>query len=46
MTFAQREPDTDVGALYDRHVTITPLHFDTTCPVTLPRWQQVLEATP
>lgn len=38
MTFAQREPGTDVAALYDRYVTVTPLHFDTTCPTTTPAW--------
>lgn len=40
MTFAAREPGTDVQALYDGYVTITPLHFDTTCPATTSAWAQ------
>jgi 5'-nucleotidase len=42
MTFAEREVGTDVAALYDRRVTITPLQFDTTCPATLPAWRQAV----
>lgn len=38
MTFAQRDPDTDVAALYEKYVTVTPLHFDTTCPATTSAW--------
>lgn len=43
MTFAQSIPGTDVEALYGRYVTVTPLHFDTTCPTTMPAWAQRLE---
>jgi 5'-nucleotidase len=34
MTFAEREPGTDVAALYDGYITITPLHAETTCHAT------------
>ena len=43
MTFAEELPGTDVEALYARYVTVTPLHFDTTCPTTMPAWAQRLE---
>ncbi|MEM6459566.1 MAG: 5'/3'-nucleotidase SurE [Planctomycetota bacterium] len=43
MTFAEREPGTDVAALYDKYVTVTPLHFDTTCPASTAAWRDRLE---
>ncbi|MEM9883272.1 MAG: 5'/3'-nucleotidase SurE [Planctomycetota bacterium] len=43
MTFAEREPGTDVAALYDKFVTVTPLHFDTTCPASTAAWRDRLE---
>lgn len=30
LSFREREADTDVAALFDRYITITPLHFDPT----------------
>ncbi|MEM8738108.1 MAG: 5'/3'-nucleotidase SurE [Planctomycetota bacterium] len=42
MAFAQKKSGTDVGALFDRYVTVTPLHFDLTCPNTTPAWAQRL----
>ena len=42
MNFAEREAGSDVEALYQRFITITPLHFDTTCPASLPRWRELL----
>ena len=42
MTFAHREPGTDVAALFDRYITVTPLHFDTTCPNTTPAWAEAM----
>ncbi|MEM9419925.1 MAG: 5'/3'-nucleotidase SurE [Planctomycetota bacterium] len=42
MTFAEREPDTDVSALYEKYITVTPLHFDTTCPTNTPAWAELL----
>ena len=42
MTFAEREPDTDVSALYEKYITVTPLHFDTTCATNTPAWAELL----
>ena len=42
MTFVEHEPDTDVSALYDKFITVTPLHFDTTCPTNTPAWAELL----
>lgn len=42
MTFAMRDPDTDVAALYEKYITVTPLQFNTTCPATTPAWAQQL----
>lgn len=44
MTFAQKEPGTDVGALFDRYTTVTPLGFDTTCPASTTAWAELLES--
>ncbi len=38
MTFRNREPGTDVAALFDGYITLTPLQHDVTDPVQLPRW--------
>jgi len=38
MTFSRREPGTDVAALFDGYVTLTPLQHDVTDPVQLPKW--------
>jgi 5'-nucleotidase len=38
MTFRNREPGTDVAALFDGYITLTPLSHDVTDPVQLPRW--------
>lgn len=40
MTFRKREPGTDVAALFDGYITLTPLHHDVTDPVALPRWRE------
>ena len=36
------KPGTDVACLFDRHITITPLRFDTTCPVGMDAWRSVI----
>ncbi len=38
MTFREREPGTDVAALFEGYITLTPLQHDVTDPVQLPRW--------
>jgi 5'-nucleotidase len=38
-TLSDSESDTDVAALRDGYVTITPLHFDMTHPLLLREWQ-------
>jgi 5'-nucleotidase len=43
MSFARREANTDVHALFDKFITVTPLHFDTTCPNTTPAWIDALK---
>jgi len=40
MTFRNREPGTDVAALFDGYVTLTPLQHDVTDTVRLPRWRE------
>jgi 5'/3'-nucleotidase len=40
MTFRQREPGTDVAALFDGYITLTPLQHDVTDAVQLPRWRE------
>jgi len=40
MTFSQREPGTDVAALFDGYVTLTPLSHDVTDPAQLPKWAE------
>ncbi len=42
MHFARREKGTDVEALYEKYITITPLHFDTTCPDRTAAWGEQL----
>ena len=44
MAFQRYDKDTDVGALFDRHITVTPLHADPTCRRSLPAWQEALRA--
>jgi len=39
MTFLDDLPGTDVEAVFDRRVTLTPLRFDTNCPDALARWR-------
>ena len=38
MTFDHQQPDTDVEALYQRYITLTPLHFDLTLTEQMPAW--------
>ncbi len=38
MTFRKREPGTDVAALFDGYITLTPLEHDVTDTEQLPRW--------
>lgn len=40
MTFRHREPDTDVAALFDGYITLTPLHHDVTDAQQLARWRE------
>jgi len=42
MTFAEHTPGTDVAALFEGYTTITPLHFDTTCPISTSAWAERL----
>ncbi len=42
MTFAQDLPNTDVKAVFDRRVTLSPLGFDTNAQDALERWRGVL----
>ena len=42
MSFADRGGDTDVRALFERYVTVTPLHFDTTCAQRTAAWARDL----
>jgi len=43
LSFARRDPETDVDALYDRYMTLTPLHFDPTDHEQVVRWKRELE---
>ena len=45
LAFHEREPATDVDALYDRWMTLTPLHFDPTDHEQVVRWRHHLTAT-
>jgi len=38
--FRDTEPDTDVEALFNKFITITPLHYDLTSYERLDAWQQ------
>jgi 5'-nucleotidase len=40
-TLSESESDTDVAALRDGYITITPLHFDMTHPLVLKEWNQL-----
>jgi 5'-nucleotidase len=40
-TLHESEQDTDVAAVRDRYITVTPLHFDMTHPIMLKAWQQM-----
>ncbi len=40
-TLAQTEEDTDVAALRDGYITLTPLQFDLTCHAMTQRWQKL-----
>ncbi len=40
MTFKHREPNTDVEAIFDGYITITPLEHDVTDTRQLPRWAE------
>ena len=42
MTFCAPEPGTDVDLLFKRHITLTPLHFNTSCPIATAQWQHVM----
>ena len=43
-SFHETLPDTDVHALYDRYVTVTPMHFDLTRHDELTRWTSAIES--
>ena len=45
MNFADRGGETDVQALYERYVTLTPLHFDTTCADSTRAWAEHFEGS-
>ena len=40
MAFRRDEPGTDTAALFDRWITLTPLHFQRTCRPSLDRWRE------
>lgn len=40
MTFRRREPDTDVAALFEGYITLTPLQHDVTDARQLPLWRE------
>jgi 5'/3'-nucleotidase len=40
MTFRHTPPDTDVHALFERYITLTPLHFDLTLRTRLDAWSE------
>jgi broad specificity polyphosphatase/5'/3'-nucleotidase SurE len=40
MTFRHREADTDVAALFEGYITITPLQHDVTDVKQLPLWRE------
>ena len=40
-TLSESESDTDVAALRDGYITITPLQFDMTHPLVLKEWNQL-----
>jgi len=42
MTFSRREPGTDVAALFDGYITLTPLQHDVTDPAQLTKWTEHL----
>ena len=44
LAFHRRDPETDVDALFDRHLTLTPLHFDPTDHEQVARWKRDLGA--
>jgi len=42
MAFPDRPPQTDVACLYDRYITVSPLHFDRTDHDRLHAWRQAI----
>ena len=42
LSFRDREPGTDVVALFERYITVTPLHFDPTIHEQLESWRERL----
>lgn len=42
MQFKSKDPNTDVAALFDRRITVTPLHFDTSHHDELNRWRNIM----
>ncbi len=45
MDFGSYAPDTDVAFLFDKFITVSPLHFDLTCRDTLTKWADFAGAT-
>jgi 5'-nucleotidase len=43
-SFQQTEPDTDVHALYDGYITVTPLHYDLTKHSEVTAWARRLDS--
>jgi len=43
MAFPDRPDDTDVACLYQRYITVSPLHFDRTDHNRLHAWQQAIQ---
>jgi 5'/3'-nucleotidase len=42
MTFNQREPNTDVAAIFEGYISITPLEHDVTDTRQMPRWREYI----
>jgi len=40
LNFYEQQPGTDVAAVFDKWITVTPLHFDLTCEDGLEKWQE------
>ena len=43
MQFVAEEPGTDVGCLFEGHVTVSPLHYDLTCRPSVEAWAAALD---